>query len=537
MGTGEEQMRILLTFFAIFLLPIQPIFAQDLPGSLGSVRPKANALPLALPWRDIAWPTLDYNRRAIPGGGGLYTLPSPAGRKFRIDAVFETGTFTLEPGKRTHLNAAMDLILLGGAGQRSFEQIQNYVLENGLRIDTTLTDLGSLRITVTGLSEDFSIGLSLLEDMLLRPRFDRDALELWKQEQVESFHAMLDASTNTRQQRFVEQESAKLVFGPEHYYSKAMERVSEPVIKSLKREDVIAITQKLINRAGMTLLLSGKFTSENVDKLSQLSSKIPRKSPMPVRWLPPRPASQPSLQGKIPMMILRKADMSQANISLRFYFPEAGRWNVLERTRLMLLSEIFSSSGGAVGNDRFSKALRAESGLSYSPFAFVQTEVMEPNTNVTLWSLNFQADNSKVGEALILALKTWNEFVNQGISQEELDRVRISQMNALMAQESTIFDRADSFLQDITSRMVPRSSEAEDALSRLELETDMSAVNATLKQLAKGAVAPGIVVMGNPTPEQFAPLFAQGQVVFVRDEPFEKIVAALRGGKEPGVKK
>ena len=108
---------------------------------------------------------------------------------------------------------------------------------------------------MSGLAEDFRTGLDLLEDMLLRPRFDRDALELWKQVQVDSFNALLDASSSGKQARFMEQESARHVFGPDHYYAQSLKRASPRTIAAIDNGEVIALAGQLINRAGLTLML------------------------------------------------------------------------------------------------------------------------------------------------------------------------------------------------------------------------------------------------------------------------------------------
>jgi len=525
---------------AAFLLAISlascfasPSIAQaqvEAPTALVSNRPATAAKPVALPWRDIRWPSLDYMRQAIPGGGALYTLKGLTGRKFRIDAVFEIGSFTLPREKRPLLGAAIDLLLLGGAGKRSFEQIQTYVLEHGVQIDTRLTNLGYLRVSVSGLSEDFDIGLEVLEDLLLRPRFDRDALEQWKQEQMDSFSALLDGSSSSKQARFMEQEVARLVFGPDHYYSQQLRRSSRRTTRAITNEDVMAVSKRLINRAGLTMLLSGSFTSEQQAKVHTLGTRLPRKDPEAFTWMPDRPKVE-APGAKVRATVIRKTDMAQCNVILRHYAVGVGRLNELERTQVALLREIFSSSGGVVGNDRFSRALRAESGLSYSPSASFDGEAMEPNTNVALWRLAFQSPNEKVGEAVAIARQTWKTFVAKGIAADELERARVSRMNMMMAQEPTIFDKADGLLEDLLARQVPSAIGLENNLLRLERETNVAAVNGTLTRLAREDGISALVIMGNPPADQLARLKDTGEIDIVKEVKFEDLVRELQDTK------
>ncbi|MCA2961622.1 MAG: insulinase family protein [Silvanigrellales bacterium] len=510
--------------------------ADGLEVPLTSKRPALHSSPVALPWRDIRWPSLDYGRTPLPGGGALYTLQGGGGRKFRIEAVFEIGAYTLPQAQRPLLTAAMDLILLGGAGKRSFEEIRNHAHRNGIQIDTRLTTIGYLRISVSGLAEDFKVGLDLLEDMLLRPRFDRDALELWKQEQVDAFNALLDGSSSAKQARFLDQESARLVFGPDHYYTQALKRVSVRTIQAIENAQVIDVARKLVNRAGLTLVLSGTFSDADTKALLALGGRLPRKEPVAFTWMPPRPvlpSSDRSLGKSAPlrMTIIRKADMTQCNATLRWYFPNAGRMNEMERTRFALLTEIYSSSGGVVGNDRFSKALRADSGLSYSPRAQFDPEALEPNTNVALWRMNFQSANEKIGDAVVLARKTWDDFSTKGITAAELERARVSRMNMMMAREPTIFDKTDAFLDDLLARSVPHPLGLENSLLRLERETNVAALNEALFRLIGGNAIGSLVIMGNPTKEQVEKMKSAAGAELVRDVSFEELVRNLQQGK------
>jgi hypothetical protein len=244
--------------------------------------------------------------------------------------------------------------------------------------------------------------------------------------------------------------------------------------------------------------------------------------------MPERPAVSP---GKLRVAVIRKADMTQCNVSLRWYFPNAGRMNELERTRFSILREVFSSTGGVVGNDRFSKALRADTGLSYSPRADFDNEALEPNTNVAMWRMNFQSANERVGDAVVLARKTWDDFASKGISAAELDRARVARMNALMAQEPTVFDKADMFLDDVLSRVVPNALGLENALLRLERETAPAAVNEALLRLVRGGAVGSLVIMGNPPKAQMEKILALPGVEFVRDVPFDDVVRDLQRGR------
>jgi hypothetical protein len=119
-----------------------------------------------------------------------------------------------------------------------------------------------------------------------------------------------------------------------------------------------------------------------------------------------------------------------------------------------LLEDVFSSSGGIVGNDRFSKALRADSGISYSPHASFHHHLLHPNTNISSFFMSFQTPNNRLVEGIQLAEKTWNHFRKNGITQDELEFTKISSMNRLLGVELTIFDKSNILQNEIRSNQI-----------------------------------------------------------------------------------
>ena len=485
------------------LLSASQAWAQSSGSSaVTNVRPNVKTKPVPLNWRSIVWPSLDYSRVPVSGGGGLYTLPGSSGKKLRIDLLFETGVYSLPRGKRPTVGAAVDLFLQGGIGTRNFEELQQYLLENGISVSTRLSAVGYFIVTVESLTEDFPVALNVVRDLVLRPRFDRDALDLWKQERGDDFQSLLDASNSRKQNRFLEQEAMRLAFGPEHYFAQSLQRASKKSIDAISNSDVRQVARSLINRTGLNAVLSGAFSASQRDALQKLLVQIPRTEPATYRWLPER--SRKETGNKLRVAIIQKNDMSQAALSLRYYFPSIGKLNRLERTRFSILREVFSASGGVVGNDRFSKAMRGDSGISYSPYASFDPDALDPNTNMALWRMNFQAPNERLAESILLARKTWTEFATQGITPEELENARTSRMNTTLATENTIFDKADEFIDDLTARTLPNSIALEMSLVRLEQERSVADVNNTLLQITSAGTVPVLVIMGNPTPEMIA---------------------------------
>ncbi|MEN9810993.1 MAG: hypothetical protein RLZZ488_2560 [Pseudomonadota bacterium] len=520
-----------MTFVSLLATSADPLAAtaqSGAGGALNNQRPAVISKPVPLNWRSIVWPSLNYERTPVDGGASLYSIYGETGKKIRLDFLFETGVYSLPRNMRTNLSATVDMFLQGGAGSRNYEELQKFLADNGIQVNTGTSQLGQFFITVEMLSGDFPLAITALEDMLLRPRFDRDALEIWKMEQGDVFQSMLDGGNSRKQGRFIEQEAIRLAFGSEHYFAQSLARMSKPELDKVSQDKLRNIASQLINRAGLNVVLSGNITAKQEKSVLELMRKIPRLTPVTYTWLPERlkrPANE-----KLRMTIIRKPDLTQATLTLRYYLPNIGKLNRIERTRMTLLREVFSASGGVIGNDRFSKAMRADSGLSYSPNATFDPEAVEPNTNTAYWRLNFQSPNDRLVEAVKLATKTWNEFTSQGITQEELENARISRINTTLAAELTVFDKVEEFLDDLQSRTLPNPLSVEGALVRLEQEKDVGVINDLLFSQVKSGMAPVLVMFGNPTDAVVAKLRKLNSVEVEKIVSFEDLVKELVGG-------
>lgn len=488
------------------LLPVLSVFisgnltAQDSTGAAGTtVRPVVKSKPVPLDWKAINWPSLDYTRSPIDGGASLYTLPSSSAKKFRIDVLFEGGVYSTARENRPALGAAVDLLMQGGIGNMSFEALQKYTNDNGIKLNGRVSRTGYIHFTAEALAPDFQITLKLLNDLLLSPKWEPNALELWKQERTDDFDSLLDGSNSRKQNQFIEQEAIKLAFGENHYFATSLKRASKKTIAGLKYSAIKEQAKRFINRTGMNVVLSGTFSKENQTSLAKFLNTIPRQNPSTFAWLPGRTSAQPSK--KLRIAIIRKPDMSQANITFRYIFPNSGRLNRLERTRFSLLSEIFSATGGVVGNDRFSKAMRADSGISYSPHASYDPEAIEPNTSVGSWKMSYQSPNERILESVNIARKTFEDFAKKGITAEEAENARISRMNQTLAIEETIFDKTDDFIDDIFAKFAPNPIAHELSLARLDQERSVDDINESLNTLMTHESIPIMVIMGNPSAE------------------------------------
>lgn len=500
----------------------QTAFAQD---KLTSQRPTVQSKPIPLDWRSVKWPSIDYSRTPIEGGAALYTLPSASARRFRVQIVLPVGIYNTPQPLRPALGAAVDLVLQGGAGKMSFDALQNAMLEQGLNAWTDLQGT-YFTIGIEGLSGDFSKALSFLRDITLHPRFDKEALTYWKQQKIDEFQSIMDASSMSKQYQFIIQESIRLMLGNDHYFATNLKRRSQKTIEAISYDDVKSIYARALNRAGALVMLSGTYSKKDEAAVASLIKSFPRHEPLVTTWLPGR-GTVPATS-KIRVAFIQKSDMPQATIRFSYLYPNVGTLNDLEKVDIRIPEEVYSASAGVVGTDRFSKAMRADTGISYSPHANFEDNYVEPNTNVAFWTMDFTAQRERIGEGIQVAKKTWEHFCKEGINADELERARTSKMNALLAQEETTFDKANFLLRRLLENKIPEDMPIETELTRLEKVTDLGEVNAVLKQVVNSAAVPALVVMGNTSEDVIATTKNDPAFDVVKIEQFADLVKELQ---------
>ncbi|MBX9703667.1 MAG: hypothetical protein K2X39_05895, partial [Silvanigrellaceae bacterium] len=196
-------------------------------------------------------------------------------------------------------------------------------------------------------------------------------------------------------------------------------------------------------------------------------------------------------------------------------------------TRLNIAMDIFSASGGIVGGDRFSKALRADSGISYSPSAYFNPELTYPDIGVGVFNMSFQSNNERLIEAVKLAETTYQDFMTKGASVSEIQRASIALQNRTLASEQTIFDRAYSFINDLAQGILPEITSIKSFLLKIKNQSEPHLVNKTIHSLSEYPCVPILVIIGNPSPENLESLKALPFIDDVKLKAYKEIIEEL----------
>jgi predicted Zn-dependent peptidase len=479
-----------------------------------------------LDWRSVKLPVIDYAREPVDDGAGIYSVLEKSSKKFRVKMVFMNGMYAFSEDKSASFKAFADNLLEGGAGKRSFEDLNNFATENAFSIETAIDQRGHLVVAVSGLLTEFPKAVELLEDVILRPRFDSKAFEVWRQEGMDAFDSVMDGGSSRKQARFVSLQLNKMIFGPKHFLTQTLRRQSPVALKKISVSEFAPLAKRVLVRTGMTVVASGGLGSSEIASLKKLMRKLPKGTFSPSIWLPARPLEYTS--PKVKLAVIQKPDMKQASGEVRIVVPAVGELNTLEETDVSIAEEVLSASGGVVGNDRWSKAMRADSGLSYSAQASFISSVLEPNTNTGMWRLIFQSPLDRADEACSLAKKTWDDYARGNVSNAELEMARVSGMNALLAREETVFDRAAKLESALARGYALNTLPIETTLAHYDaLVGKVDRVNGTLSRLAAANPSSYMVLMGNFSKEKLDKLAAMPGFELIETVAFSDLVNAV----------
>ena len=507
--------RVLLVFFIFFSL-------GSYSESLQTQRPKVNSNPILLDWKKIPWERLKYESHSVEGGASIYTVPSKSSSMIQISIIFQASQFFIQKDKAPIFKLLPDFILRGGTKNLSYEDIMQFANQNGLFLNVLLKD-GKLSVEGKALKKDFPKLLTLISQILFEAKWKDDALKTYKAELFESFLSFLDARSLRQQYSFAVEETNKLGLGEDNFFATTLERESIKVIKKVTLKELRALFKDIFSRNKMDVILSGNVNKADIKKTRDLILKIPSKTPLIINWLPKR--SQVKAQNKVLVSLINKADMKQSSLVFRAFFTHQGKLNTLEKFKMLLLSNVFKSQApGIVGVDRFSTALRVDSGLSYSPYAYFSDDILYPNTNLASFDLFFQSPDERLFEAIDIAYKTWSDFINKGITQDELEKTRISLMNQMLAQEETIFDKSQGMIAYLLRGKIPDISPRETVLSYLESLKDLDDVNSTLFNITQYSTVPVLSIIGNPGEDMIKKIKEDFRFEIIRNNDFKTIV-------------
>ncbi|MBK8229875.1 MAG: insulinase family protein [Candidatus Eisenbacteria bacterium] len=309
--------------------------------------------------RTIQTPTPE--RYTLENGMTIYLLedhdfPVVDGRALlRVGSIYE-------PADKVGLASVTgEVMRTGGSTRMAGDQLDLRLEGIGASVEIGIGDVQG-NAGVSALSENAAEAFGILADLLRRPAFPEEKLELAKKQEKTDI-----ASRNDDPQGVVFREAAKLVFGQEHPYARTTEYAT---INAITRQDLVDFHAKYFHPDRVALTVYGDFQSAEMKKILAAAFGDWPRSTEP---LPPPPEVKPSdVAGTY---LVAKEDMTNSGVVL---IQEGIRMDHPDYPALQVMNEVL---GGGFSSRLFNE-IRTKRGLAYATGSSIGAGMHHPRTLV-----------------------------------------------------------------------------------------------------------------------------------------------------------
>ncbi|OGD27939.1 MAG: hypothetical protein A2Y56_05515, partial [Candidatus Aminicenantes bacterium RBG_13_63_10] len=292
----------------------------------------------------------------LPNGLVVFLVEDHEFPTVDLRAIVRTGS-VFEPAGQAGLAGLMATTLrTGGTEARTGDEIDKELETLAASIETSI-DATAGTIWASALKEDFPRVLEILADILIRPAFRRDKIDLALLE-VES--AIQRRNDNVAQ--ITSREFNRLIYGPASPYALQPEYAT---VEAVTRDDLVKFYKTYFHPNNTLLAVWGDFDSS---ALKAVLGKTLGAWPSGAAAVPAWPAV--NYEGKFTVNFIDKPDVNQSNIMLGHI---GGLMNDPDFPALTVMNAILSF-------DRIFKKVRTDEGLAYSVWGEYDSRLDYPGT-------------------------------------------------------------------------------------------------------------------------------------------------------------
>lgn len=462
-------------------------------------------------------------RFELPNGMVLYLVEDHELPAISVAAMIRTGS-RWEPAAKAGLaSIAGSVMRTGGSEKFPGDQLDEELDRLGATVETSIGE-DSGRAVVSVLKEDIDRGLTILADILQRPAFPQDKIELAKIQARDRI-----ARRNDNPNAIAFREFRRIIYGPDSPYARQPEY---DTINSITREDLIAFHREYFQPENVILAAWGDFrTAEMRDKVAKAFGDWPRGG-RPKPAVPPVSAEAARRAGLYQIV---KEDMPNSWVVMGFL---AGRRDDPDYFALEVMNAVL---GGGFASRLFNK-VRTEQGLAYTVGSSWGAGWDRPGLFTALGSTKTES-TTQILESIRREIRT---IAEGGVTEDELARAKDSILKGFAFEfDSTgkIVQRLVSYeyygyprdyLQQYRANIEKVSSQDVARVARQYLKTDQLAILVLGKAQgfepplsALGKVTPVDITI--PPPKQEALAAATPQAVARGKELLSKVREAMGG--------
>ncbi len=294
----------------------------------------------------------------------------------------------------------------GGAGDRSPEELDAF-------LDFLAADLGasmgpySAQLDLSMRAGDLAQGVAVLGDLLRRPKFAAERLELARLQEQEYLRRQNDSPGAISRRLLM------AALYPDHYlgYSPTPETLA-----AISRQDLIDFQQTYFAPNNLWIAISGDFDRDKLLEILQENFGDWASREVPQQQLPPV-LRQKSGSIQVAAKELPQTTIVIGDLGLSKDHPD--------QYAVRVLNYIL---GGGGFNSRMMREIRSNRGLAYSAYSYFQVGRRLPGPFVA----GTETKNITVAPAISLTREIMADLRNNPVSEEELQLAKESQINSFV---------------------------------------------------------------------------------------------------------
>ncbi|WOD37613.1 pitrilysin family protein [Nodosilinea sp. E11] len=298
------------------------------------------------PLRDIEIPA--YERYTLPNGLVVYLLEDHELPLVSGSATFRTGS-RFEPADKVGLASLTgDAMRAGGTTRLDADALNQQLEQRAASIETSI-DLSEGTASFRSLTEDTEAVFGLFADVIQRPAFANDRIDLLKRQYSGSI-----ARRNDNPDGITSREFRKLVYGADSPYARTTEYAT---LAAISRADIQQFYQASIRPEQTILGIVGDFDSAQMKQWIAASFGDWQPSGVELN------ATMPQVnQARAGIFTVAQPQLTQSYIQLGHL---GGQLDYPDHAALAVMNEVLNGFSGRLFNE-----VRSRQGLAYSVYAF-----------------------------------------------------------------------------------------------------------------------------------------------------------------------
>lgn len=345
MNNPKSKIRTLkpLGWLGLLVMTILLVVVSHVPASAATARHYTELEFAPLP--EIQLP--EYQRYTLGNGMVVYLMEDHELPLIGGTAMIRSGE-RLEPADKVGLATLVgEVMRTGGTAEHSGDELNELLEQRAASVETSIsTTSGSA--SFSALSEDLDTVFDLFAEVIQKPAFPQDKLELAKKQVAGQIARRNDSPDEIAQREF-----QKLIYGNESPYARTVEYQT---LNTISRDDLVAFYDTYFHPETMILGIIGDFDAAKMRSLIQEKfGNWKPTSPAPKLTLPS--ASQAKPGGTF---FVNQPQLTQSTVLLGHL---GGQYNNPDYPALDVLNQVMNGFGGRLFNE-----VRSRQGLAYSVY-------------------------------------------------------------------------------------------------------------------------------------------------------------------------